>query len=566
MINHIATRLPATILSAAVLLLSTFSCNKDEPDGGSSPTPVLTDMQVVQGASTEYLSYPAQSSYEEALRGDNLTLSTTVNVATGTSNAVARWYLIEDIGPDKEIFMEDVGAREGEADYTSSITLTEAQFTELFPSGKFKERHFYCKFAFRSSERDISSTVFTSDTMTISTGLPAELMVLRIDTVNGEEPTCDYVSPPPGNNGAGIRNCTKVPGRLKVSLAGKVLYDSGEYVADQSGMTLKIRGNTSAYSAQKPYKIKLQKKKDLLFRGDEETCKDKEWVLIKGYANLNTLIGLEAVRHLGFDWVPAMQYVNVVVNDDYRGLYCLVESYKRNQKCRVDIEERGFLIEKDAYWWNEDLYFDTSGFPSNMKFTFKYPDPEDIQTEQVLYIQAYVNKAEEEIRNGGDYGKYIDLESFARWILFHDIFATLDCAGSNLYLAKKDMTSNSKLEMLSPWDFDSIYWNGTFTQCWSNQHMYWAFYYPALLSNPNKAFLEKYKAEWSRVRGTIGDHMDRTIGEFVEKYGDAINQSRYLNAMRWGGGFTDCNDNLADMNGWLRDRVVFLDSNIPSMK
>lgn len=185
MINHIATRLPATILSAAVLLLSTFSCNKDEPDGGSSPTPVLTDMQVVQGASTEYLSYPAQSSYEEALRGDNLTLSTTVNVATGTSNAVARWYLIEDIGPDKEIFMEDVGAREGEADYTSSITLTEEQFTELFPSGKFKERHFYCKFAFRSSERDISSTVFTSDTMTISTGLPAELMVLRIDTVNG---------------------------------------------------------------------------------------------------------------------------------------------------------------------------------------------------------------------------------------------------------------------------------------------------------------------------------------------------------------------------------------------
>ena len=62
MINHIATRLPATILSAAVLLLSTFSCNKDEPDGGGSPTPVLTDMQVVQGASTEYLSYPAQSS------------------------------------------------------------------------------------------------------------------------------------------------------------------------------------------------------------------------------------------------------------------------------------------------------------------------------------------------------------------------------------------------------------------------------------------------------------------------------------------------------------------------
>ena len=36
--------------------------------------------------------------------------------------------------------------------------------------------------------------------------------------------------------------------------------------------------------------------------------------------------------------------------------------------------------------------------------------------------------------------------------------------------------------------------------------------------------------------------------------------------MRWGGGSSACKDNLAHMNGWLRDRVGFLDSNLTSMK
>ena len=43
---------------------------------------------------------------------------------------------------------------------------------------------------------------------------------------------------------------------------GLLSYDSGDYVDGESGMTLKIRGNTSAWQLRKPYKIKLQKKAD----------------------------------------------------------------------------------------------------------------------------------------------------------------------------------------------------------------------------------------------------------------------------------------------------------------
>ena len=84
------------------------------------------------------------------------------------------------------------------------------------------------------------------------------LTCVTVTTVDGEEPTCEVVRSPEGCTGIGIRNATKVPGRIRLQKGDRILYDSGEYVGKESGMTIKIRGNTSAAAAgKKPYKIKL---------------------------------------------------------------------------------------------------------------------------------------------------------------------------------------------------------------------------------------------------------------------------------------------------------------------
>jgi hypothetical protein len=98
----------------------------------------------------------------------------------------------------------------------------------------------------------------------IATGLP----LVSITTVDEEEPTCDYVSAPEGSLGMSITNATKVPGRVMVILRGDTVFDSGEYEKDVSGMTIKIRGNSSAYSEKQPFKIKLQQKGDMLRRSN----------------------------------------------------------------------------------------------------------------------------------------------------------------------------------------------------------------------------------------------------------------------------------------------------------
>jgi len=543
------------------LIAGFLACSKEE-----EPAPVIPKVEFTQLESKSYGVFPWKAKYKEALESEGLTVSTTVKTSDGVSSIVARWYYISPDGtPNVNVHTETLLPQPDAATYTSTLTLDESQFNTYFANHTFKQSRFYCLFSANSIAENYITTKFASDTVAIAMAMPAGLKVLRIDTVNGEEPTCDYASAPAGNNGAGIRNCTKVPGRLQVTLDGKVLYDTKEYKENESGMTLKIRGNTSAYGAQKPYKIKLQKKHDLMERGDEKLYEDKDWILLKGYANLNTYIGFECAKYIGFDFVPTMEYVNVIVNDDYRGLYCLVEPFDRNEKCRVKIKETGFIIEKDAYWWNEDKYFDTGVYTSNMKYTFKYPDLEDLTTNQYLYIQLFAKNAEQAVKDNGDYSKYIDTESFARWLLFHDIWATLDCAGSNIYMEKKDMTANTKIQMLSPWDFDSLYWNGQYTNRFSNQHYYGALLPYFLLASSNREYVHLYKDNWNRIHETLFPYMYENCEKFIREKGDAINASRQMNKLRWGSGYKTVREDVTAMNTWLDSQIPWLDKHIPSL-
>lgn len=120
----------------------------------------------------------------------------------------------------------------------------------------------------------------TSTNSTVINDWP-RIPLLTITTENGEFPTCEVVYPPEGCVGTGITANDYVCGRLVMTLDGETLYDSGDYIKDESGMRIKIRGNSTGASAgQKPYKIKLSKKFDLLCRGDEG-YNEKDWNLLK---------------------------------------------------------------------------------------------------------------------------------------------------------------------------------------------------------------------------------------------------------------------------------------------
>jgi len=395
------------------------------------------------------------------------------------------------------------------------------------------------------------------DKIALETVKKAGLPILEITTIDGEEPTFDKISPPAGSIGAGITNATKVPGRVRrIEPDGTVSFDSGDYVSKESGMTVKVRGNTSAYTPKKPYKIKLQKKGDMLCRGDKK-YNDKNWVLLKDEAQLMRN-GLKICELMGMQWTPQCQYVNVMFNGEYRGMYLLAEAVERNTSCRLNVDDTGFIVERDPYWWNEDGCYVSSSLHPTYNYTFKYPDFEDMTEEQKQYVEDCMLAFEASIA-AGTYTAYIDIHSFAAWLLGHDILGTYDSGGANMYFTKYDNTDQSLIMMGNLWDFDST------ERCagtWSNLHVHTfpAYFYPA---NSNPDFTQAYLDKWEQVKGTIFDDMIGFINDYAASdEGKAFDISNSLDAVLWGTGNPSVKDAANRSVAWYTDRRQWLEQAI----
>ena len=413
-------------------------------------------------------------------------------------------------------------------------------------------------------QADTSSTIVTlndSVQMSLSSIIIKGLPVLYIQTEDGEEPTCDYVSAPSGSMGASITNATKVHGRLMVyqRLGGKdsVMYDSGDYEKDVSGMTIKLRGNTSAYDVKKPYKIKLQKKFDLMFGGNDSIYKDKEWLLLRD-DYLTTTIGLKLNELVGMTWTPRHRFVNVVMNDRYRGAYLLCESIKRNPNCRLNVDKNsGFIFEFDPYWWNEAVYVKSSRHPS-YNYTFKYPDEEDITEEQLAYMQSLVTAYESSV-NKGTYPNYIDVRSFAGWCLVHDILGTKDAGGTNMFYTKYDTTAESKIVMPLTWDFDMAY---RATSAWSASH---TSHMNKFFNSSNRSFKGEFAELWREIRGTLVTDATGYMTAFRNSAeGYALSASFILDKEVYGRSLSVYNY-VIGCNSWITSRYTWLDNAINTM-
>lgn len=376
------------------------------------------------------------------------------------------------------------------------------------------------------SERPVLiSPIESSDSVLVKRFMDTGLPVVWIKTVNDEEPAYEIADAPEGCLGGSIRNATKVPGRIVVQDGEDIIYDSGNYVAKRSGMTINVRGNWSARRPKKPFKIKLQAKADLLGRGDRR-FDDKDWLLMP-FFSLNSMIGLKVNELMGLQWTPQYHFVNLIINGDSRGLYMLMESVERNAACRLDVDKKaGYIIELDPYWWKEDRYA-LASFEESLNYTFKYPDEKDLTSAQFDYIQQILSDAEESTRNGS-YQDKIDVESFARWMLAHDILGNTDGAGSNIFLTKYDNTKASLLKMGCLWDFDVI----MKSEGWDEIHG--RYFFKGLFASENKAFVRRYTSLWKENK----DHVFLELKRYLDNYlaselCQAVDASIELNNERW---------------------------------
>ena len=306
--------------------------------------------------------------------------------------------------------------------------------------------------------------------------------------------------------------------------------------------TIKYRGNSTLDPKKKSLRIKFDTKTRVL----DLPAKAKKWVLFSNMYDktlLRNRIGYKISTLFGLKYTPACSYVDLIINGDFKGNYLLCDQLDVNEN-RVDISKMdsscisepeisgGYLIEGDAFAQREPSFFKTN---KGILFCIKYPNSDEITTQQSEYIKNKFNQIEEEIyQNNLD---NIDFESFARYFLIEDFVGNIDGIWSSFYLTKE--RGDDKIYFGPVWDLDLAFDNDIFLYP-TNDKTNFAFKY--IYSNgstqtlvmkllSNESLLQKIKEVWNEITKKVFNK--KVIFRFINEQVQLINESQKLNFIRW---------------------------------
>lgn len=233
---------------------------------------------------------------------------------------------------------------------------------------------------------------------------------------------------------------------------------------------IKGRGNSTWGMAKKPYRLKFDKKIQLL--GND--AKEKNWVLLANFADktlMRNALAFETARNLfHFGFTPSVTFVDVVLNGRNIGNYLLTDQVEVKEK-RVPVVEQettvamgdseisgGYLIEVDGFAEQEISWFKTA---KDMKITIKYPKDDEINAAQKNYISNYTQRMENALfsANMSDerrgWRRYVDEDSWIDWYIACELFGNSDSWWSTYMYKDRD----EKFKMGPLWDFDIAFNN-----------------------------------------------------------------------------------------------------------
>ena len=415
--------------------------------------------------------------------------------------------------------------------------------------------------------------------------LPGKMPVLSIDT-----------------GGSQIASKTEYTS-CRVSLST----ENEQYNLEGVSAGVRIRGNSTSTCPKKPYRIKFEKKQNLLGMNEGAEC--KSWVLLADYLDDSKLRNASAfafasvmLEEYSSDW----RYVSVEVNGAYQGVYLLCEQNQIN-KNRIDIEEAGadteellsgYLLEIDASGDDSPRFEIDYGGLNILKFNgepytrtcndigvrklFVSVKNDGLSDAQFRFIQKAINNiftilyaatyedtryifdenydlvevsdmsAEEVI------SRVIDVDSMIRMYLFCELMCNSDDYKKSFYLWI-DFSDDGKLTFGCPWDFDGA------TVEWSSYN-----YHPTdsyFAARRNLWFVMAMNHRWFRNRAKI---CWREIYENTDGFASTLQTLTRVSRVykkefdkdlqKWGRRAYDDKNHIVLTRQWFRDRIKWLNN------
>ena len=312
--------------------------------------------------------------------------------------------------------------------------------------------------------------------------------------------------------------------------------------------SIRGRGNStwSKTRPKKPYSLKLDKKQKIMGMASH-----KRWVLLANYLDnsfMRNEVGLYLSRIFEFDWTVSGEFVDLVLNGEYKGLYWFGEAIKVD-KNRVDIndgnsnitdeEDKDYLVEMD-YYYDEIVQFRSPvrDLPYMIKNDDYMIDENDEITSggqaRLERFQTKISDLEKRLypdwTEGMDtndcsapdesYAEIIDIDSWAKFWFVNEIMDNRDSG----HPRSDYFTFDSKNDIFKAgpvWDFDKSLFRVT-KYCWLKDTIY----YNALFKSP--AFVSRVKELWDEYSVLID------VEPFVESLRSMLDVAAEYDLALWG--------------------------------
>lgn len=333
---------------------------------------------------------------------------------------------------------------------------------------------------------------------------------------------------------------------------------------------------------------------------------EEDWVLHGPYSdktlmrNALTFKLWEASGHYG----SRTRYVELVVNNDYRGVYVLMEKIKRD-KHRVAISKLnpdensgddltgGYIVKLDKYDGNnsgegwESPFEPPGGIGQPVAFQYDYPKIARITNQQKSYIRDFVTDFETALA-GPDfrdpvegYRAYIHVNTFIDFAIINEVNRNVDGYRLSTFLYKDKDSVDPKMSIGPIWDFNLAWGNANY--CEGDRTEGWAwdfntycnedtwlipFWWSRLLLD--QEYTSQFVTRWNELR--TDEYSTPRIHELIDSIALVLEKPQQRNFQRWPvlGEWVWPNSFVGDsyaaeiqhLKSWLTSRMLWLDTHI----
>ena len=346
-------------------------------------------------------------------------------------------------------------------------------------------------------------------------------------------------------NGDRIRDKNNaVTAHMKIIDVGNNPKGTGLYDGE---IEIRGRGNSSFGMPKRGYNFEIAEKTAIF-----GMAPSRDWMLIANFSDkslMRNYTAYEFARDLGMDFAPRLKFVDLILNGEYLGTYCVGERIKVDTgrldfpKVKADTTDEyeltgTYVLEVNSTdkWNPNEIYFETSKINVRRQhfLVIQQPGAANLSDAAYEYIANYVNEAEDALfgNNFKDpetgYRAYLDTASFIDWYLVNELYKNVDAGfHTSVFMYKP---RGEKLHMGPVWDFDLGGGNADYSGCDDPEGWYvrYASWIERLFED--KAFAQEFKDRWNYIKNNgYFDVFFKRIDDTAARIGS----SAELNFSKW---------------------------------